>query len=312
MKFTKSIIAISIFASSIILSGCATTQKKVGYAVSSDLWTKGTMPGSATTAPTAYKMKPKNILIQYNVSNPEIELYKAESLDGKPTAFVVICPGGGYSILATLHEGTEIAHWLNQRGISALVLKYRVPNNPQGALMDAQRAIRTARANAKKWNIDPNKIAIMGFSAGASLSARASTNYNVKTYEPIDIIDSYSARPDATILVYPAYCDKNTNDKRWKNGKTDKKDYNSRYRLADELSIDKNTPPAFIIQTQEDWLIDSAFTYYLALKDARVPASLHIFPKGKHGYGLRPEGTAVDEWDYVLEAWLKEIGFCKK
>lgn len=176
-----------------------------------DLWPEGKMPGKSAAEPESSKIedtwigKKDKVLIIRNVSKPTLEFFKAKS--DKPTGLVVVCPGGGYGVIAYGHEGTEIAEWLNSQGVSALVLKYRVPNNPMGALMDAQRAIRTARANAKEWNVDPNKIAVMGFSAGASLSARASTNYAKKLYEPIDNIDGLSARPDGTILIYPAYCD---------------------------------------------------------------------------------------------------------
>ena len=128
------------------------------------------MPGKSAAEPESSKIedtwigKKDKVLIIRNVSKPALEFFKAKS--DKPTGLVVVCPGGGYGVIAYGHEGTEIAEWLNSQGVSALVLKYRVPNNPMGALMDAQRAIRTARANAKEWNVDPNKIAVMGFSAG--------------------------------------------------------------------------------------------------------------------------------------------------
>ena len=247
------------------------------------------------------------MLIIRNVSKPTLEFFKAKS--DNPTVLVVVCPGGGYGVIAYGHEGTEIAEWLNSQGVSALVLKYRVPNNPMGALMDAQRAIRTARANAKEWNVDPNKIAVMGFSAGASLSARASTNYAKKLYEPIDNIDGLSARPDGTILIYPAYCDEPGNEKRWKNSKNPGHDYNGMYRLAGELPVTKDTPPAFIVQTLDDGLVNSAISYFLALKELKVPASVHIFQSGGHGYALRKLDKPVDEWKDLLATWLKAYNY---
>lgn len=275
----------------------------------SNLWPEGKMPGKAAAQPEVSKIestwigKKDTVQILRNVSKPTLEFFGVKA--DKPTGLVVVCPGGGYGVLAYGHEGTEIAQWLNKEGVAAVVLKYRVPENPKGALMDAQRAVRTARANAKAWNIDPNKIAIMGFSAGANLSARASTKFDEKTYENIDAIDSFSARPDATILIYPAYCDKQGNDKRWKKSSETKNDYNSQYLLADELSITEKTPPAFIVQTQDDGLVNSAISYFLALKQKKVPASLHIFPSGGHGYAIRKLDKPIDEWKDLLETWLE-------
>ena len=273
----KLLIALSAFAAA---SLCLASEKF-------DLWPEGKMPGKSAAEPESSKIE--------------------DTWIGKKV--VVVCPGGGYGVIAYGHEGTEIAEWLNSHGVSALVLKYRVPNNPMGALMDAQRAIRTARANAKEWNVDPNKIAVMGFSAGASLSARASTNYEKKLYQPIDNIDGLSARPDGTILIYPAYCDEPGNEKRWKNSKNPGHDYNGMYRLAGELPVTKDTPPAFIVQTLDDGLVNSAISYFLALKELKVPASVHIFQSGGHGYALRKLDKPVDEWKDLLATWLKAYNY---
>lgn len=281
-----------------------------------DLWPEGKMPGRAAEEPEIAKTeetwigKKDKVLIIRNVSKPSAELFRVES--DKPTGLVVVCPGGGYGVLAYGHEGTEIAEWLNSKGIPALVLKYRVPNNPNGALMDAQRAIRTARANAKEWNIDPEKIAIMGFSAGASLSARASTRYGEKLYEPVDAADLFSARPDGTILVYPAYCDEAGNEKRWKKSARQRRDYNGMYEIAQELPVTKDTPPAFIVQTLDDGLVNSAISYFLALKELKVPASVHIFQSGGHGYALRKLDKPVDEWKNLLGTWLEAYNYPNK
>lgn len=278
-----------------------------------DLWPAGKMPGRAAEGSEIAKTedtwigKKDRVLIIRNVSKPAIELFKAES--DRPTGLVVVCPGGGYGVLAYGHEGTEIAEWLNSKGVSALVLKYRVPDNPNGALMDAQRAIRTARANAKEWNIDPEKIAVMGFSAGASLAARASTRYGEKLYEPVDRTDALSARPDGTILIYPAYCDEAGNEKRWRKLSARRHDYNGMYKLAPELPVTKDTPPAFIVQTLDDGLVNSAISYFLALKELKVPASVHIFQSGGHGYALRKLDKPVDEWKSLLGAWLEDNNY---
>ena len=176
-----------------------------------DIWGEGQMQGRAAQSDA---LNERNMFCA--VKTPTLELFLAKT--DKPTGMVVIAPGGGYQILAYPHEGVQIAQWLNSCGISAAVLKYRVPNFPQEALADIQRAIRLARANAQKWNVKPDKIAVLGFSAGANLCARASTNYTKNAYTPLDETDKLSARPDATFLIYPAYCDQMGNERRWNKG----------------------------------------------------------------------------------------------
>ena len=171
------------------------------------LWGDGQMQGRSAQADTLNKRNMFN-----GIKTPALELFLAKS--DKPNGLVVIAPGGGYQILAYPHEGVQIAEWLNKCGISAAVLKYRVPDFPAEALADIQRAIRLVRANAKAWNVDPDKIGVMGFSAGANLCARASTNYGKDAYAPVDDADKLSARPDATCLIYPAYCDRQGFDRR--------------------------------------------------------------------------------------------------
>lgn len=166
-----------------------------------------------------------------------------------------------------------------------------------------QRAIRLLRAKAKEWNINPDKIAIMGFSAGASLAARASTNFAAQTYEPLDETDRLSARPDATCLIYPAYCSQAEKNRRFSKGRAkDGDSYDKRYEIADWNVVTKDTPPAFITQTQFDPYVDAAIAYYLALKEAKVPAQLHLLPKGQHGY--KDEKVFEMYFD-----WLKSEGF---
>jgi acetyl esterase/lipase len=184
-------------------------------------------------------------------------------------------------------EGTEIAQWLNSFGIHAFVLKYRVPKNRSGALQDIQRAMGIIRQNAQKFNIDPNQIGAMGFSAGAHLSANLSTNYQKRSYSPIDAADELSCKPDFTILVYPAYLSDND------------------YKTPEDIDVTKNTPPAFIFQTQDDRYVNSSIAYYLALKKQNVPAQLHLYPKGGHGYGLRPKNHAAKTWPELCRSWLE-------
>lgn len=264
------------------------------------VWEGVKMAGEITDAPPITPQNKKLPCISVQDATLELHILKSE----KPAPIVVICPGGSYTWLSTKLEGTKIANFLKSNGISSAILRYRIPNNMDGALMDAQRAIRIVRANAKKWNIDPNKICIMGFSAGASLSARTSTNFKTNSYEPLDDADKLSARPDYTCLIYPAYCSQPGKDRRIKNTRLAKEgvDYNTRYKIADWNIVDKDTPPAFITQAQFDPYVDASLAYYLALKDAGVPAELHMLPKGVHGE-QNPDAFKM------LIKWLKSNGF---
>lgn len=275
-----------------------------------NLWPSGRMPG--TSAPE-YQLNKRKMVSA--IKDPTIEIFLVKS--DKPTPFVVICPGGGYSILAHSHEGVQIAEWLNSIGVSAGVLRYRVPQNPEGALQDAQRAIKIVRQNADKvdWNVDTKKIGVIGFSAGANLCARISTNYKKLAYDRIDNTDTLSARPDFTMLIYPAYCDEQGNERRWNKTKVDfNADYNKLYQLAKNLPLNKNTPPVFIAQSLDDKnYINAALAYFLAAKRAGVPANLHVFENGGHGYGLadgRYSGKGIrSAWPKLAEEWMKAKGF---
>ena len=264
------------------------------------VWEGVKMPGK-TTEPKDYS-KVKRPPSRISVKDAVLTFFKADS--DAPGGCVLICPGGGYVALWSVKgEGSRIAEFFNSKGISAAVLEYRVPDNFDGALMDAQRAIRLIRSKAKEWNIDPDKIAVMGFSAGASLAARASTNFKKPSYEPIDSIDEISARPDCTILIYPAYCSQPEKDRRLsKDYKKPSEDYSERYAIADWNVVDKDTPPAFITQTQFDPYGDAAVAYYLALKKENIPAELYLLSEGKHGY------MDKDVFE-ILSKWLKKKGY---
>jgi acetyl esterase/lipase len=223
------------------------------------------------------------------VTNPVVEVSLPDPSINNGSA-VIVCPGGAYRILSYDKEGTEIATWLNKLGYAAFVLQYRIPNKQEGALQDAQRAIRIVRKNAAKWNVDPEKIGIMGFSAGGSLSARASALFNEKTYSPVDEADSLTCRPAFAMLIYPAYLDQGPN-------KT----------LTPELQLTKETPPIFIFQTADDQYGNSALVMTSALRDAKLPVELHILPFGGHGYGLRPGKPAPETWPLLAEKWLNGI-----
>jgi acetyl esterase/lipase len=223
------------------------------------------------------------------VTNPAIEVFLPDQVVKNRPA-VIVCPGGGYRVLAYDLEGTEIAAWLNKLGFAAFVLQYRIPDKKEGALQDVQRAIRVIRANTFKWDINPEKIGVMGFSAGGSLSARASTCFNRRTYSPVDKSDSLSCRPSFTMLIYPAYLDQGPN-----------------LTLTPELQLSKEVPPMYIFQTADDQYANSALVMAGALRDSKVSVELHLLPAGGHGYGLRPGKNAAETWPILAEKWLEGI-----
>ncbi|HBO43024.1 MAG TPA: xylanase [Planctomycetaceae bacterium] len=246
-------------------------------------------PGVATDLPENDRPSSEDTRRITDVGRPTMTVYRA-SESGKPSPAVLVCPGGGYRILAYDKEGTEIAQWLNSIGITAAVLKYRVPDNRDGALQDAQRAMGLLRHRASAWNLDPNRIGVIGFSAGGHLSARLSTAYGERTYSNVDEADAKPCRPDFTLLVYPAYLHKKDRP----------------HELTDEIVVTGKTPPALLVQTQDDRpYVDSSIAYYLALKKAGVPAELHLYASGGHGFGLRPSKFVVSRWPTLAETWLR-------
>ena len=252
------------------------------------LW-PGKVPGEVKekTAPSVDTSQKDAIIRFSEVTNPALEVFLPKPGTNNQSA-VIVCPGGGYQILAYDLEGTEIAAWLNKMGFTAFVLQYRIPNKKEDALQDAQRAMRVVRDNCKKWNLNPDRIGIMGFSAGGSLSARTSVLFNKKTYSPIDKSDSLSCRPSFTMLIYPAYLDQGPN-----------------LSLTPELELNKNVPPIFIFQTADDPYGNSALVMASALRNAKLPVELHLLPEGGHGYGVRPGKIAATTWPVLAEQWLK-------
>ncbi|WP_156113385.1 alpha/beta hydrolase [Wocania ichthyoenteri] len=231
-----------------------------------------------------------NVTRLTNVTNPIMEVFTPDP-DKNNGASVIICPGGGYQILAIDLEGYEIAKWLNKLGFTVFVLQYRVPGNQLGALNDIQRAIRITRSKSKDYNFNPEKIGVLGFSAGGSLSARASTNFNKETYKKSDKIDKYSCRPNFAVLIYPAYLNKGENNK-----------------ITPELTITDQTPPMFIFATTDDaYSNKGSLVLSKALMDFKIPVELHILESGGHGYGLRKGNIAAETWPVLAEKWLKNI-----
>jgi acetyl esterase/lipase len=236
-----------------------------------------------------------------NVTDPRITLYPAAP-DKNTGAAAVVFPGGGYRILALDLEGTEICEWLNSIGVNAILLKYRVPEAEgipryQAPLQDAQRAIGLVRLHAKEWNLDPQRIGVLGFSAGGNLAAVLSNNYEKRGYELVDAADNESCRPDFAILIYPAYLTAQPGGE----------------ELASELHVSAKTPPTFLVQAEDDPVhVENSLFYYLALKRAKVPAEMHLYSKGGHGYGLRRSELNVTTWPARAEEWLRLLGTLRK
>ena len=251
------------------------------------VWPEGRAPLKTSDAPEKVNPSKDDIVRLTDVNEPTLTAFLAKDT-GRPNPAVMVCPGGGYGILAWNHEGTEVAAWLNAQGFSAFVLKYRVPKNRDAAFCDAQRAMGLLRSKAGELNIDPAKLGIMGFSAGAHLSVRTSTNFEKRFYEPVDAADALPSRPDFALIIYPAYL------------------YADGYKLAPELPVTARTPPTFLLQAEDDApYVDSSLAYFIALKAAKVPVEMHLFPDGGHGYGLRKKGKSTDAWPELAAAWLK-------
>ncbi len=242
-----------------------------------------------------------------NVSRPTLTVYSPQ---GKNTgAAVVVFPGGGYKILAIDLEGTEVCDWLTSRGITCVLLKYRVPfSGPHGdeqcrceitpkkptALQDAQRALGLVRFHAAEWQIDPHKIGVLGFSAGGHLSAAISTHFEQRLYPAVDAADKESCRPDFAVALYPGHL--------WV-------DHNN-FALNPDIHVTAQTPPTFLLQAEDDPVdsINNSLVYYVALKKAGVPVEMHLYAQGGHAFGLRPTQLEVTRWPQLVETWLRTIG----
>ena len=263
-----------------------------------DVWPEN-VPGETGNVPaerTEHRTGRMPIILVTNVSKPTITVYLAPA-DKNTGAAVLICPGGAYAVLAWDLEGTEVAQWLNSIGVTGVIVKYRVPVRPgtpryMPPLQDAQRAMSLVRSRATDWHIDPNRIGMLGFSAGGNLTGVASTHYDHRAYDPIDEIDKVSCRPDFAVLIYPAWLNREGTDE-----------------LAPEVRVNAHTPRAFFVHANDDPIkSDSSVAMYLALKHAGVPAELHIYASGGHGFGLRPTTQPCSIWPQRCEQWLRSQG----
>jgi acetyl esterase/lipase len=247
--------------------------------------------------------------------NPTLTYYPA--LHGAPTA-VIVAPGGGYGALAMNHEGWQVAYWLNAVGVSAFVLKYRLGPRYHHPieLGDAQRAIRTVRARAAEFGVKPDRIGMIGFSAGGHLTSTAETHFDSGNPDAPDPIDRVSSRPDFAILGYPviSFTAPFTHKGSARNLLGDSPDPKLLENLSNELQVTPQTPPTFLFTTSEDTGVPSenSVAFYLALHKAHVPAELHIFQHGPHGVGLDLGDPALGEWPKLLTNWLRGLGLLEK
>jgi acetyl esterase/lipase len=238
----------------------------------------------------------KTVIRLGHVSQPMLTVYRPAA-EKKNGAAVIVCPGGGYNILAYDLEGTEVCEWLNEIGVTAILLKYRVPARKERArheapLQDAQRAMSLARQHATEWGIDPKRIGVLGFSAGGHLAAVAS--HAERAYPAADAADQLDCRPNFAVLIYPGYL-----------SQKDKGD-----TLPPELPVSAKTPPTFIAMSLDDPVrAEGAFAYALAMKGAKASCELHIYPEGGHGYGLRPNGKLVTTWPARVADWMQAGGW---
>jgi acetyl esterase/lipase len=280
-----------------------------------DLW-KGEVPGAIHD--DNYKQtvdSADNWIKMKFVTKPIMDMYQAPLEKATGTA-VIVCPGGGYSALAIAHEGKEIALWLNSLGITAFVLKYRLPHDDimvdksVGPIQDAQKAMRMIRQHAKEWNIHPRKIGVIGFSAGGHLASTLSTHFKENVY---DMADTTSARPDFSVLIYPVItmdaASAHMGSRENLLGKDPSSDRVNRF--SNELHVNRETPPAFLVHSIDDEAVpvQNSINYAMALRKHEVPCELHVYQSGGHGYGLGRSRNTESSWPEACRKWLEARGF---
>ena len=267
-----------------------------------DLW-PGAAPGeTGTVAEEKLTTKNGTVTSITNVSKPTLSVYRPAA-DKNSGVAIVVCPGGGYTNLAWDHEGEQVARWLNSIGVTAAVLKYRVPRRegtPRGeppiqALMDAQRAISLVRSKASDWGVDTKRVGVLGFSAGGHLGAWVSTNYDKRAYDAVDDADKTDLRPDFAVLIYAGGVSRRGSDS-----------------LTPEIKIDSKTPPTFLVHATNDRSENRAALLYLRLAAARgVPQELHLYATGGHGFECGPAKQPYAAWPQRCEEWLRTIEVLK-
>src|SRR6266446_4834750 len=255
------------------------------------------VPGpEAVLSNTDWVVAGKPFAFVVNVAQTTMTVYSPKGTN--TGVAVVVFPGGGYNALALDLEGTEICDWLTSRGITAVLLKYRVPTKPKvgpysespQALEDAQRTLGLVRFHAAEWHIDPHKIGVIGFSAGGHMVAAISTHFAKRLYPMVDAADKESCRPDFAIACYPGHL--------WNEDKS--------FTLNPNVPVTSNTPPTFLLHAEDDKVdnVNHSLVYYIALKNAKVPVEMHLYAQGGHAFGLRPSKYPITEWPELVEKWL--------
>lgn len=275
------------------------------------IWPGAVPDARAFTGPETTQMETKDLVAGKpwtyvgHVSRPTMTIYSPR---GRNTgAAVIVFPGGGYQILAMDLEGTEVCDWLTARGITCVLLKYRVPGEgklpksgpyPESpeALEDAQRTVGLVRLSAAKWGIDPHRIGVLGFSAGGHLAAAMSVHFDHRLYRAVDAADRESCRPDFAVAIYPGHLSMSEQTLT----------LNSDIRAH----ITRATPPTFLLQNEDDHVdsVDDSLSYYVGLKEAGVPVEMHLYAQGGHAFGLRATWYPATRWPQLVEAWLRTIG----
>ncbi|HVC98152.1 MAG TPA: alpha/beta hydrolase [Pirellulales bacterium] len=286
-----------IVLTTIVLCAIVNVSRAASERLTLDVW-PAAAPGETATRgqEKLEEQKPgqREVKRLTNVSKPTLTFFRPPRERDTGTA-VVICPGGGYNILAMDLEGEEVATWLNSVGVTGIVLKYRVPRKEgrpphEAPLQDAQRAMSLVRSRASEWDIAPDRIGILGFSAGGHLSAATSTNFDQRHYDALDAVDQESCRPDFTVLIYPAYL-------------------LTESKLSPEIRVTKESPPTFFAHAYDDGIgPENSIAMFTALKQAGVPAELHVYASGGHGFGLRPSEHPASTWPNHCEEWMRSRG----
>jgi acetyl esterase/lipase len=262
--------------------------------------TKDLPPEENVTKPEDKLVGGRPIIKLTNVSTPTLTIYRPAKEKNTGVA-IIVCPGGGHHILAFDHEGTEVAEWLNTIGVTGIVLKYRVPARNQerrweAAVQDAQRAIRLVRSRADAWEIDPQRIGVLGFSAGGETAGLAAILHAQTQYEAVDDVDSVSGRPDFAALIYAG-------------GFVER----GQSTLRPYVTVSKDTPPMFFVHAFDDNVPAlNSLLLTAELKKAEVPAELHLYSAGGHGFGMRDNGDPCNAWPKRCEEWLRRQGWLKQ
>lgn len=279
------------------------------------LWPKGQLPHTKASNEKERRDTGETIKISL-VQEPDITVYLPAKRSATGQA-VIICPGGGYSSLSYNWEGSDPARWLSSKGIAAIVLKYRLPNSKSidvphlAPLADAKRAIRLVRSHAAKWNIRKDQVGIMGFSAGGHLASTLGTHFDAGDSTASDSVERQSSRPDFMVLVYPVITmSKPIMHAGSRNNLIgEKADSALSVLYSNELQVTKNTPPTFLVHATDDKgvPVENSLLFYQGLKDNGVPAELHVFPKGGHGFGLGVGRGTAESWTELCLEWLKGL-----